>query len=241
MRISLFLLLLVAPVMLASPVPDFPFIASTGDTEVAVAPDRATISFVVMDHQVESEPAVKKVNAILIKVVGELGKLGVKKEDVTAADLEKSAVRKRSKDLQALAILGYDVRRRVEVRISDLANYPKIARAIFESDGVVEVKSDFESSREDEIRAELLAKACDKARLKGERLAKAAGVEIQRVYAVSDRSWGGGFNYVYGVDDSGGRVGWLPLSAVSEAAPPLFVPKEIEFQSSAEMLFCLER
>jgi len=228
--------------LVASPIPDFPFIAVTAEAEKSVKPDQATISFTILDHQVESSAAVDTVNQTLGNLAVELEKLGVKKDQITAGDLEKKAVRQRNDDRQDLKVLGYDVKRAVEVELSDLALYTDAASKIFKTNGVSRVKSFFGSSKKEDLQLELLSDACAKARKKAGILAKAAGVSLGAVQSVSDDS-GKDFDFRLNVDqqfgifdlagrfDRGRRAGGRPA--------PIFIPKEISYESSVHLLFRL--
>jgi len=73
--------------LVASPLPDFPFTSVYGSATQKVAPDQATIKFTVLSHDKSSEAAVSSVNGVLTKLVTDLIKLGIKKENLVADDL----------------------------------------------------------------------------------------------------------------------------------------------------------
>ena len=226
----------------ASPVPDFPFLITSAEARKAVVPDQAEITFKVMSYKAKSGDAVNEVENVLRKLIPSLIKAGVKKENLEVADLEKSEVRERTNDFQNLEILGYDVRRSVTLNIENLELYTPIITLIYKTDGVVRIDSDFESSKKEDLESEMLSDACAKARKKGERLAAAAGVKIKRVQAVSDQGVMN-FSKLYGLSGNYEYSSLLPPVAAGssdEKPPSIFVPKEILYGASVEILFRLE-
>lgn len=230
-------LLVVAPLN-ASPVPDFPHLSVNATAVKSVAPDEATITFTVLSFQESSEAAVNEVNKTLKDTVAKLVELGIKEDQVTADDLEKSVTRERNKDYQHLKILGYEVKRSVEVKVTDLQLYPKAATLIFKTDLIKNVQSSFDISEREELLLSLYTDACLKAKKKASVLEKAAGVKIFRIHGISPEDehyeFGYGNNARYGYAMSGG----LPDSGDNNS-PPLFVPKEISLEASVSLLFRL--
>ncbi|MEJ6579718.1 MAG: SIMPL domain-containing protein [Akkermansiaceae bacterium] len=115
-----------------------------------------------------------------------------------------------------------------------LKSYPPIAQLIFKTDLVRNVDSYFRNSKIDEIRLDLFAEACTAARKKASALAKAAGVTIDRVYAVSPE----GEDY-YFMKSSSRAFSLSASSADDDSDPPLFVPATIQIDATITMLFRL--
>jgi uncharacterized protein YggE len=120
-----------------------------------------------------------------------------------------------------------------------LKTYPPIAQLIFKTDLIKNVRSHFKMTKIDEITLALFEDACTEARKKDEALAKATGVTIDRVYAVSPE----GEDYIsYRSGSSIGSYGVLPIMAGSsgdESNAPLFVPSKVHVDASVTMLFRL--
>ncbi len=103
---------------LASPLPDFPFVAVTGQSSKQVAPDSVTVTFRITTFHQTAEVANAQLSQASTKVLAVLKANGVSDEQVTAYELEKSEKRKRDDNYNELEILGYDLNRRFEVRLS---------------------------------------------------------------------------------------------------------------------------
>lgn len=218
----------------ASPVPDFPFITADGQAEREVPPTNATVFFTVLAFAKSSEEATATVQAALGKVIAALKAEGVGENLIRAHDLDKSAVRKRDNDSNNYSeILGYEVSRRVELKLPDLTNYPKIVRTLMAADHVTSVSSNFDTNKRDEVEAELTGEACAKARKKADLLAKGAGATIAGVHAVSEK----GFSDIE--SDFGFRYAGVLRSGPDVAEIPLFVPTTIELRASVSVLYKL--
>jgi len=224
----------------ASPIPDFPFIMADGSVERDVPPTNATVSFKVLAFSKTAEESTNTVQNALVKVIEALKAEGMEENMIQAHDLDKSVVRKRNTEVYAdTDVLGYEVSRKVVLSIPDLANYPKLARVIMITEHVTQVESAFETSKREEIEAELVGEACAKARRKANLLAKGAGVTIERVFAISDRDFG----YIGSLTES------PKYSSFSAAHGPsldgsalevaLFVPSKITVQANVNILFKL--
>ncbi|MES2925006.1 MAG: SIMPL domain-containing protein [Verrucomicrobiota bacterium] len=218
----------------ASPIPDFPFIAADSQAEREVPPTNATVYFTVLAFAKSSEESTNIVQSALGKVITALKAEGVGENLIRAHDLDKSAVRNREKDANNDSdILGYEVSRRVELKLPELVNYPKIVRTLMAADHVTSTSSIFDTSKRDEVEAELTGEACSKARKKADLLAKGAGVTITGVHAVSEKGFSDfasdfGFSYA-GVLRGGPDVPEIPL----------FVPTLIELRASVNVLYRL--
>ncbi len=227
----------------AGPVPGFPHLSVSATALKSVVPDEAIINFTVLSFKASSEAAVNEVNQTLAATVAKLLTLGIKKDDITADDLEKSITRERNDDYQKLKILGYQIERTVEVKITNLKLYNQAATLIFKSNLITNVRSRFGNTKEDDILLALYAEACAKAKKKAAALEQAAGVKIKSIHAISPGR--GNYHFQYLGDPSYGMV----MSAASdssqlpglggETGPPLFVPKEISLDTSVSILFRL--
>lgn len=92
----------------ASPVPGFPFILAEGSAKRQVPPTNVEITFKILAFAKTSEESTATVQIALGKVIAALKEQGVGEDQITANDLEKSAVRNRDRDLTRDAeIVGY--------------------------------------------------------------------------------------------------------------------------------------
>jgi uncharacterized protein YggE len=222
----------------ASPVPDFPFVTVSGRAEVEVAPDKATVTFTMLVHDVDPEAASGALNERLKTLVEGIIGLGVDKGAVVADDLNKNSVRERDENRNELKILGYDVSRGVQVTIEDIANYNKVISLIMKTKNVTSVSSKFDTRKRDELEAELVGKACADAKRKALLMCKGTGAELGDVFAISDRGFesiAGNFGFEFGMVSAGG--GELLGPAPEDA--PVFIPAKIEIEGWVEVLYRL--
>jgi len=232
--ITLFCILSFSGISFSSPIPDFPFIVADGRAEREVPPTNATVTFTVLAFAKNSEESTNTVQSALGKVIAALKAEGVGENLIRAHDLDKSAVRNRDKETNNdTDILGYEVTRKVELKLPDLANYSKIVRALMAADHVSSVGSTFDTSKREEVEAELTGEACVKARKRADLLAKGAGVTIAGVQAVSDRDFTDlGEHFGFGFPPS-------YLGGPTTPEVPLFVPSTIELAASVNILYKL--
>jgi uncharacterized protein YggE len=234
-RLLPLLLALIAIPTAASPIPDFPFIAVSGDASTDVPPDTAVVTFTVIVHGTDSEAATKQVNEALKQVTDGILAMGVPKGALTAADLTKKAVRERGDDYQRLKILGYDVSRDVKIEIGDLERYTAAIRLIMKTGNITSVSSEFDIARRNEVEAELVGQACADAKRKALLLSKGVGAELGAAFAVSDGDFSdldGRFGFGY----SGGGGGEF---GEEDDEAPIFVPAKIDVHAYVQVLYRL--
>lgn len=225
----------------AAGLPDFPFVPVSGTASREVAPDEATIRFEVFHYADKSEDAVRIVQQTLKKLTDELIALGVSKKDFTADDLEKSLVRQRGEQYQALKVLGYDISRSVRLELKNIGKFSEVIQKVMIADYVKSVRSHFGLSTEGELENELILEACEKAKSKGELLAKGVGGTLGDVYAVSSSDFeilpvhfGLGRPVSFGENIESSAI----VSGSAEGrSVPVFAPKTIEFRASVEILY----
>ena len=240
MRTSLLALLIMTVQATASPVPDFPFIAVSGQASKEVPPDKATINFTVLCHDADSEVAVASINKTLKGLVEGIVGLGISKNAITADNFFKWAVREKGENFTQLKILGYDASREVKVTLSTVELYTSVVRLILATNGVTKIDSKFDSSSRDKIEAELLASACMDAKRKANLMCTGVGTTLGDVFAISDRNFTTLSDFIgfgHGLSDSD-PFGAAPLPGLGEEVP-FFVPAKFEIQASVNVLYRL--
>jgi uncharacterized protein YggE len=161
----------------------------------------------------------------------------VDQKDIVAHEIEKDTVREK-KEYQELKILGYEVRRSISVTLRDLERFDHLMKFLLSTDNVVGTSADFDRSDREKISRELLAAASKDAREEAERLAAGFGVQVQSVYAISQR----GFSNIggeFGLDDDA-YYRYLPTFMEADGGKLLFVPATISFNGNVAALFKLK-
>ncbi|GHC68096.1 SIMPL domain-containing protein [Roseibacillus persicicus] len=221
--------------LLASPIPDFPFVNVTGASDIEVAPDTATITFTVLEYNEDPGEATATVNSSLRAITDEVITLGVEASGLTADDFEKRAIRIQTENNQPLEIKGYEVSREVRIKIEKIENYTAVVQVIMKKENVGSISSYFDTTRREEIELELVGKSCAEAKKKALVLSKGVGVDLGGVFAVSDTdfsSFGGEFGFGYG---GGGML----LGGAGRSDAPVFVPATIKLYASVSVLYRL--
>jgi uncharacterized protein len=155
-----------------------PTIAVGGHGEVTTTPDRARLSLAVDAVNDELKIAEANVNRVVRLYLDELERLGIADTDIatTSATIQPELVWDEKERRQKL--VGYRVRRDIQLLIRDLA---KLGDVILQATrvGVNHVSPpQLESSREEALSREALAKAAANAKARAATLAQALGVEL---------------------------------------------------------------
>lgn len=221
---------------LASPLPDFPFVAATGQSSKQVAPDSATVSFSITTFHQSAEVANAQLSQASTAVLALLKANGVSDGQITAYELEKSAKRKRDDNYSELDILGYDFNRRFEIRLNTLKQYPALLAQLYAAEYVHNLNSVFDTSERDAVETALISAAAAQARKKAEQMAEGLGVKIHSVFAFNDSGSFNSFFATFGVSDS-----TLVLAEVSASrtgsAQQVLVPQFIEIAKTVNVIY----
>ncbi len=224
---------------LASPLPDFPFVAVTGQSSKQVAPDSVTVTFSITTFHQTAEVANAQLSQASTKVLAVLKANGVSDEQVTAYELEKSEKRKRDDNYNELEILGYDLNRRFEVRLSSLKQYPTLLAQLYAAEYVHNLNSVFDTSERDVVETALISAAAAQARKKAEQMAEGLGVKIHSVFAFNDSGSFSSFFATFGLDiDTGVSVRRRVPSNMSDAeAQQVLIPQTIEISKTVNVIY----
>lgn len=221
---------------LASPLPDFPFVAVTGQSSKQVAPDSVTVTFSITTFHQTAEVANAQLSQASTKVLAVLKANGVSDEQVTAYELEKSEKRKRDDYYNELEILGYDLNRRFEVRLSSLKQYPALLAQLYAAEYVHNLNSVFDTSERDAVETALISAAAAQARKKAEQMAEGLGVKIHSVFAFNDSGSFSSFFATFGVTDST-LVNAEMSASRTGSAQQVLVPQFIEISKTVNVIY----
>lgn len=165
-------------------------ISVTGQAEIYVKPDVATVSFGVETNGATAREAQQLNAAAMKKVIDALQAQGIAKEDIQTSNFslypvyETQPVADRLYGRQVLS--GYRCNNTVNVRIKDIGNVGSIIDAAI-SAGATNVNNiAFGVLDSKKYEDEMLAQAVVNARHKAEIIARAAGVNISGILKISD-------------------------------------------------------
>jgi uncharacterized protein YggE len=221
----------------AEDLPGFPFLMARGHARKELPPDMVKISFKIEVFDEVSSNALSHLTRRSAEVLQFIVGQKVDQKDIVAHEIEKDTVREK-KEYQELKILGYEVRRSISVTLRDLERFDHLMKFLLSTDNVVGTSADFDRSDREKISRELLAAASKDAREEAERLAAGFGVQVQSVYAISQR----GFSNIggeFGLDDDA-YYRYLPTFMEADGGKLLFVPATISFNGNVAALFKLK-
>jgi len=188
MKRFLFLLCLSLPIRVFAEggLPDKPYIYVEGKAEIEKPADMVTLRFDLVARNPDQSKANQEVQAKANKILALLNEKKIAQSDVIAADV-KSEPEFEGDDSGGKKgkIIGYSVTRRFQVKIRDLPAFPKLVDELIGIAGVEFTDIDPGLTKEKEMQEEIWAKALVNAREQADRTAKATGVKIDSVFAIS--------------------------------------------------------
>lgn len=185
MRILVFAFALVTSSAFAqSNLPDAPHIYVEGSSEVQLAPDILRLSGEISSTSLDAgaaERAVYEKSAILLKACKDNSIDG---EQVSSSTVSMSP--KYDYTGRGQKFVGYELSRTFEVTLTDLNNYYPALRAIVESGAVSRLDAVFSVSDAESSIVRAQQMAIEDARSRAERLARQAGMDLGRVYSITE-------------------------------------------------------
>jgi uncharacterized protein YggE len=166
--------------------PTQPYIYVEGKAEIEKPADMVTLRFELVARNPDQAKANQEVQAKSGKILGLLNDRKIAESDVIAAEVkaepefeEDSSGRKTGK------LIGYNVTRGFQVKVRDLPIFPKLVDELIGMTGVKFSDLDAGLTKEKEIQQEIWEKALVNAREQADKTAKAMGVKIDSVFAIS--------------------------------------------------------
>jgi len=168
--------------------PDKPYIYVEGKAEIEKPADMVTLLFDVVARNPDQAKANQEVQAKATKILALLNDKNIARSDIIAADLKsepefeiEETSRKKGK------ILRYSVTRRFEVRVHNLEAFPKLVDELIGIPGTEFTSITGTLTKEKEVEDEIWRNALTNAREQAEKTAKAMGVTIDSVFAISPK------------------------------------------------------
>lgn len=208
--------------LLGAQIPAMHTITVSGEGEAVAKPDRARFTFSIIEEADTVEVAQEQATEREARALEVLENVGVDADDIRTLNysLNPRYEFQRTSTLVSgtRALVGYEVRQTVEVKIEDIGNSGTVIGNLGEV-GVQNISGlTFEVEDEDDIRAEAREKAIDDAREKAEVLADQLGVSLKRV--VSFGEGGGYMPYRAEAMSLGGGLGSASVDAVATPQVP---------------------
>ncbi|HWV15678.1 MAG TPA: SIMPL domain-containing protein [Cellvibrio sp.] len=222
---------------LASNIPDFPFVLVKGEAEIKVKPDRAKVSFELIEFNKDSKEVVDAISKRGQEIIALAAKYKIGSGDITSSAYTKNTKRAEGPKYQELEILGYEVSQEFTIEINNIADYPALVDQIAALANVRGINPSFDISNKKEIIARLVKEATGDARQKASDLADGLGVKLDSVFAVTQDSDFAAVTAVFGPQDSVNFKARSVAFAAGGGGSNMFVPKYIELNKSVSLVY----
>lgn len=193
-------LLLVAVGAQAQSISGSPFIAVHGKAKAEVVPDVFPLEITLKETSMDAERSQALIEGHAERILATVKQMKLPNADITVSNLSVAPEYKYDREAEKQVFLGNVYRRQIKLRFRKLADLAKMIGTLPDAKEVQVVTGTFETSRADDVRRNLMAKAVEDARAIGEVMAQAVGKRLGAVHNVSNR----GFNVQYvegGVND----------------------------------------
>ena len=177
-----------------------PFIAVHGKAKAEVVPDVFPLEITLKDTSLDAGKTQALIEAHAERILATARQMKLPDADVTVSNLSVSPEYKYDREAEKQVFLGNVYRRQIKLRFRKLADLAKMVGTLPDAREVQIDTSEFETSRADDVRRNLMTNAVEDARATGEVMAQAVGKRLGAVHNVSNQ----GFNVQYvegGVND----------------------------------------
>ena len=182
--------------VIANPVPEFPFVIVTEKIEQDVKPDLVKVRFSIIAYEDSSIKAMEELTKSSVLMLETLKKNGIVISQLESTQIDKNTKRARKDGAYNLEILGYEVQQDFNLRLTDLNKYPGLMSELIRLDGIQGIDAFFETSKAEEHKEKLIKLLSEKARKKADILAQAQGRKIKNVYGITTEE---NFGQAYGI------------------------------------------
>ena len=166
----------------------FPFINVEGDAELEVKPDLFEVTLVVKSYSEDPTKGKDKINNCTGDFLVFLIENDFDTNNVESFKIDKSTVHKKE-NYQNKEIIGYSFERIIKIFDIPIDRYSLLINRVLRDENIVNQNCTFTSSEEDSIKQELVEQAARDATSKAKRIAKSFNTSIDRVYAISEKSF----------------------------------------------------
>ena len=218
-------------IALADPMPDFPFVVSSGAATIKVKPTTAEVLIYLGAFEKQSDIALQKINDTSRIIIDLLEKHSISTSHLEASNINKNTKyhREGSEDLE---ILGYQITRQMKLKMDELESFEQLVDSLAALNNLSYLRTSFDVSNKEKINKELMRIAGQKAKEKAIDMANSLDAEIDSLYAVSETSSFDQFLTPLGIYSSSG-AGF----ARDKTKLQMFVPDTIELSKKINVVF----
>ena len=222
--------------------PNFPFIVANGEAFIDVKPDRAKITFNIVEFDKDPKLAAAAVSQRGGEIVKAAAVYGVSKDQITSTAIQKEIRRARDQNYAPLDIQGYEVSQSFTIELKDASQYPTLADNLLALKNVANLNSEFDVSNRDEITSKLVKTACENAKKKASDLAAGLDVKLGKPFAVTQDSDFSSLTAAFWAP-GGGSPAPMYAKAVAQSrdASNMFVPKTINITKQVNVVYKIDQ
>ncbi|MFT3756555.1 MAG: SIMPL domain-containing protein [Pseudoxanthomonas sp.] len=218
-----------------------PFIAVQGEAKREVVPDIFPLELTLKDTSTDAVATQAKVEGLAKNVLALAERLKIGSEDVEVSNLEISPEYKWDDEAEKQVFLGNTYERTIKIRFHSLPMLNNFITSLPKSDVLRIQTKQFETSREVELRRELLDGAIADARRTAEAMASGVGRRLGAAQNISNT----GLNLTYSrsldsVMVTGTRIKGLTGSQPPEAPPVVLREGRITLRQDVYIVYALD-
>lgn len=232
-------LLLLSQITIASNLPDFPFIVITGEAKASIAPDRAKISFTIMQFDKDPEKALELVLTRGQETIKAARDLGIPLTNILSKQISKNTVRARNSEYNQLDIQGYEVSQSYTIDITHIDNYTTLADKLVMMKNITDINASFDISTKEKVFKQLTKEAAADANRRANDLSDGMGVKVDSVFAVNEDTSFDDFFATFGLKQSF-SVSAKRMDFARESSSNMFIPKTIEINKTINVIYKLK-
>lgn len=218
---------------IASQLPDYPFIHSTGIAYIQVNPDFGEINFDVNVSDVDSEKVLTIATTRLSEIKSLVALQGVLEEDIIIRDVKKEA-KKDVANANATEPV-YQLSYSVELKVRDLKNWQGIMSPLLKLSNIDKLETSFDSTLRDKIELDLSIAAAKDAQRKATGLLTAYGKRLGAVMAITEGKLKNLSTAIGLVSEK--STSYSEVERRKAIGEDLFVIPPLKLQSSVDVIF----
>lgn len=192
-----------------------PYIAVHGKAKAEVVPDIFPLQITLKDTSLDAAATQSQIEGHAQQVIAMTKAMKLADRDVEVSNLSVSPEYRWDDKNDKQVFLGNTYARTIKLRFHSLADLQKAIDALPKSRQVQLDTSGFQSSRQDDIRRELLTQAVQDARKTADVMASAVGRRVGGVHNISNQ----GFNVRYVTSDEATSLDSVVVTGTRMAAP----------------------
>lgn len=226
--------------LLASSLPEFPFIGVEGKAESEVAPDIANVRFVLIEFSEKQNEALNVIKQRSSQIIEIAREFNISDDSIVSTGIESQIKRHVNRDggYNQTKILGYELSQSFSIKIQDVSKYSAFVDKLISVGNVGRISPSFDVSNRKEILRALVAKAGKDAKQKADDLANAMGVKIKSVFAINQDESFQHFFARFGLQEQGLSGSTFRADRVSDhGSINMMVPKSIKIEKKISVVY----